>query len=686
VKTRLLFSLLASSALLSGCIAPAPVKTNAGAPLAEQKGSIDTGVNTTVRYAGGDASSSTNASTDANASSGANASSAGSASSGSAIPAEKTHSAEISFLFPNPGPFKLVEKDGREYWQARGEVGQFGGAIKLGSFGGGPKTFNPWDASDVESHGIGMLQFDSLVDFDPWTGKAIPKLAKSYKVSADGRTIDFVMRKGLKWSDGHPLTADDAVFTYGTIIKDGFGETSGRDTISTPDDYPTVVKVGEDTVSFRFKKPFSPFLANLNAVMVAPKHIFEPLTKGSKAQFHNFWNINSDPKTFVGSGPMIVERYIPGQRLEFRRNPHYSFIDKEGRQLPYLDKMIIGIVPDQNTMIIKFLGDEIDLLDTRSVRGIDAALLKQREASNNFTMYNLGPDDGTMFLMFNLCQRNDPKTGKPYVKKAQQEWFNNEKFRWAISHSIDRKRIINNVQKGVGYPLSTNETEASLYFNKKLKPIEYDHLKAVALLKEAGFVKKGNDLYDAKGNLVEFDLITNSGNTGRDACCITIKEELKKLGIKVNYQPIEFNTMTNRVHTSLDWQAIVMGLSGSRFEPYGGANVWKSDGRMHMFDTRLPDKNGLVKAPDARPWEKEIDRLLDTAAGTMDETKRRQCYDRFQEIAYEKQPFIYIYDIMLLTAAHNNIGNYKPSPYGIYYTPKGTLHNLEEIYIKGAKH
>ena len=68
--------------------------------------------------------------------------------------------------------------------------------------------------------------------------------------------------------------------------------------------------------------------------------------------------------------------------------------------------------------------------------------------------------------------------------------------------------------------------------------------------------------------------------------------------------------MTNRVHTSLDWQAIVMGLSGSRFEPYGGANVWKSDGRMHMFDTRLPDKNGLVKAPDARPWEKEIDKLV----------------------------------------------------------------------------
>lgn len=646
--------LLCSGILLSSCIAPAPVKTvttdTTTAPNAAA--STDESINSTVQYTG----------------------------------PKQTKPPKTEFLFPNPGPFKIVVKDGVEYWLARGEVGKFGGSLKLGSFGGGPKTFNAWDASDVESHGIGMLQFDSLVDFDPWTGKAIPKLAKSYKVSADGRTIDFVMRKGLKWSDGHPLTVDDVVFTYATLIGDGFGETSSRDTISTPGDYPSVIKVDEDTVSFRFKKPFSPFLANLNATMVAPKHIIEPITKRSKAEFHNFWNINADPKTFVGSGPMIVERYVAGQRLEFKRNPNYSFIDKEGRQLPYLDKMVIGIVPDQNTIIIKFLGDEIDLLDNRAVRGIDAALLKQREVTGNFTMYNLGPDDGTMFLMFNLCQRKDPKTGKPYVDPIKQAWFNNEKFRWAISHSVDRRRIVNNVQKGVGYPLSTNETEASLYLNKDLKQIEYDPALAAKLLAEAGFVKRGEELFDAKGNRVEFDLMTNSGNTGRDACCITIKEELKKLGIKVNYQPIDFNTMTNRVHTSLDWQAIVMGLSGSRFEPYGGANVWKSDGRMHMFDTRIPDKNGLVKAPDARPWEKEIDKLLDTAAGTMDEKTRIECYNRFQKIAYDQQPFIYIYTNMVLTAAHNKLGNYKPSPYGIYYTPKGTLHNIEEIYIKGAKH
>lgn len=238
-------ALLCSGVLLNSCIAPAPVKTSATTAQPNTAEKVEPSINSTVHYSG----------------------------------PKQAEATKPPFLFPNPGPFKLIEKDGVEYWQARGEVGKFGGSLKLGSFGGGPKTFNAWDASDVESHGIGMLQFDSLVDFDPWTGKAIPKLAKSYKVSADGRTIDFVMRKGLKWSDGHPLTVDDVVFTYATLIGEGFGETSSRDTISTPGDYPKVVKVDEDTVSFRFKKPFSPFLANLNATMVAPKHIIEPITK-----------------------------------------------------------------------------------------------------------------------------------------------------------------------------------------------------------------------------------------------------------------------------------------------------------------------------------------------------------------------------------------------------------------------
>lgn len=595
-----------------------------------------------------------------------------------------TPESSIPFLFPNPGPFKLItNKDGEELWQARGEVGEFGGTLNLGAFGDGPKTFNTWDASDVESHGIGMVQNDSLVDIDPWTGKATPKLCKTVETSDAGKTVTFVLRKGLKWSDGHPLTADDVVFTFDTIVKNNWGEGSNKDTVCTTDDFPQIIKVDDLTVKFVYKKPFSPLLLNLNAVIVGPKHILEPVTKKGKNAFRPFWSVNADPKTFVGSGPFIISRYVPGQRVEFRRNPHYAMVDAKGRRLPYLDKITISIVKEQPQEILKFLGKEIDLLDVKSVRGMDAGNLRSKEKTNNFSLYSLGPDDGTVFLMFNMCQRNRPKDGKPYVDPVKQKWFNNEKFRWAVSHAIDRQSIVNNVLRGVGYPLSTMQTTASVYHKKTLEPIKCDLKLSEQLLKEGGFVKRGSELYDSEGHRVEFGLITNSGNTVRDAVCIHIKEQLKQLGIKINYQPIEFNTMLNRTHQTLDWEAMMLGLSGSKLEPYSGSNIWKSNGRMHEFDQRLPEEGKVdVVVTDARPWEIEMDKCLDNAAASFDETVRTENYQKAETIAYDHQPFIYIYTSALLTAARNEIGNYKPTHLGIYYTPKGTMHNLEEIYLK----
>jgi peptide/nickel transport system substrate-binding protein len=129
-----------------------------------------------------------------------------------------------------------------------------------------------------------------------------------------------------------------------------------------------------------------------------------------------------------------------------------------------------------------------------------------------------------------------------------------------------------------------------------------------------------------------------------------------------------------------------MGLSGDRLEPNDGANVWKSDGRLHMFDQRLPNSKGETIVTDARDWEKEIDRCFDDGATTLDVTKRHKYYDRFQQIVYDEQPYIYLYTMLLLTAMKDWVGNYMPTPLGIGSTPRGSLHNLEEIYLKSDRH
>jgi len=592
--------------------------------------------------------------------------------------------------FPNPGPFKLVEIENPDHsrsecWQARGEPGRFGGTLTVSTFGGGPKTFNYWAAGDAESGGLGLLMFERLVDVDAWTGKPYPRLARSIEVSKDRLEYTVSLRKGLTWSDGHPLTADDVLFTYGTIVGQGFGNTSLRDTLSVYGKYPSVRKVDNLTVKFRTAMPFSPFLSSLANVPIAPKHVLEPVTKRPKAEFYGCWDINCDPKTLVVCGRFKVARYVPGQRVELVRNPMYGLVDRLGRRLPYLDRFVYAIVPDQNTQILKFYGGEIDLLDIRAVRGMDAALMKQREAAGNYRMYNLGPDDGTMFLMFNMCRRKNPKTGKPYVDPVKQRWFNNLYFRQAVSHVVDRKRMVDNILRGVGLPLYTAESPASVYFNKSLQPYPQDLELAAKLLKQGGFSMRGERLYDSDGHPVEFTLYSNAGNSTREAACVMIANDLKKLGIKANFQAIDFNILIDKTSDSLDWEAIVMGLTGSKLEPYDGANVWKSDGRLHMFDQRLPNDNGRVVVSDARDWEKRIDQLFDQGATTFDEGKRHSCFNDYQRIVYEQQPYIYLYSALDITAARNTIGNYKPTPLVVYYTPLGSMHNLEEIYLQTAK-
>jgi len=577
---------------------------------------------------------------------------------------------------PQPG------EEVAEFWQGRGEVGRYGGNLTVAIFGQGPKTFNYWASNDVESAGLCELMFDHLIDLDPWTGQYCGRLARTISISPDKKELTITLRKGLVWSDKRPITADDVIFTLNTIVKHGYGNSSYRDVMSLEGQFPEIVKVDDLTVKIMTKKPFAPIL-NALRICIAPKHIFEEVTKNPVSEFTKFWNINCDPKTIVCSGPFMLGRYVPGQRVELVRNPNYSFVDKAGQRLPYLEKFTETIVPDQNTEILKFYGNEIDFLDIRSVRGIDAAKMKSREESGKFKIYNLGPDDGTMFLMFNMCRRK--KDGKYIVDPIKQKWFNSLEFRQACAHAMDRKRMISNVLRGVGLPLYTAESPSAIYIDKTLQWYPEDLKLAQELLSKGGFVKKGDDLYDADGHRVEFTLYTNAGNLTREGVSVMIIEELKKLGMKVNFQPIDFNIMIDKTENCTDWDSVVMGLTGDKIEPYSGANIWKSDGRLHMFDQRMPDKKGTVNVTDARPWEKEIDECFNGGATTFDTAQRHQYFDRYQAIAYQQQPFIFLYSMLNLTAMRNKVGNYMPTAWGIYNTPKGSLHNVEEIYIKGRK-
>ena len=559
--------------------------------------------------------------------------------------------------------------NGKDCLQSQAPVGKFGGVLVASTIGEGPKTFNPFNSKDNISSTMSEVMYDGLLTTHPITGQPVPKLAKSFEIKGNDYIIH--LRKGIKWSDGKPITANDVVFTWQNIIFDGFGNTSTRDSIVINGELPTVQKIDDYTVKFTTPRPFAPFIRNLSTP-IAPKHVFEPAVKKGKEYFDTFFSTNTSPDKFVVSGAFKLKEYVPAQRVVFEKNPNYYEINLNGEKLPYLDKLVYLIVGDVNNEVLKFEGGELDII---GLQGANVARFKEMEKHSDFKVYNLGPSTGTMFLSMNLNNRKNDK-GEYIVNPIKQRWFQDRNFRLAVDYLIDRKNMVFNIANGLAAPLFTPESLNSIYLNKNLPPYDKDIEKARELLRQSGFYNdaKGK-LYDKFGNPVEFDLYTNAGNAEREAIGVMVKQDLEDLGMKVNFKPVEFNTLVNKLVNTYDWDMVIMGLTGSPLEPNGGKNVWMSDGTLHMFNQRPA---GYSK-DDRYEWEKRLDDIFIMGALATDFETRKKYYDEYQKIVYEEKPFIYIYSPLMISAIRTKFKNIYPSMLG------GLLHNLEEIYIDKDK-
>lgn len=577
-------------------------------------------------------------------------------------PPEKTGQ---TIQFPPKALTKTI--NGIDYLQSQAEVGNFGGVLVASVIGEGPKTFNPFNTKDATSSAMADLMFDGLLTTHPQTGEVVPKLAKSFEISSDGKVYTINLRRGVQWSDGNPITANDAVFTWNEIILTGLGNTSTRDSVIIEGQLPKVEKISDYQIKFTLIKPFAPFLRIL-AAPIAPKHIFKPVVKQGEKYFESFWSTTAKPEDFIVSGAFKLKEYVPAQRAVFEKNPNYYEINLKDEKLPYLDKIIYLIVGDLNNEILKFEAKELDII---SLRGSNVGRYKAEEAKSDFIIYNIGPDTGTMFVAINLNNRKNDK-GKFYVNPKKQVWFNDKNFRHAIDWALDRQAMVNNVANGLAAPLFTAESLNSIYLNTKLAAGHSKNTqKAKEYLKKSGFYLKNKILYDKYDNKVEFDLYTNAGNTEREAIGVMVKQDLEDLGMKVNFKPVEFNSLVNKLVNSYDWDLVIMGLTGSPLEPHNGKNVWYSNGSLHLFNQR----NSEDKAP-VLDWELQLDKIMDEASLKVKFEDRKKLYDRYQQIIYDEKPIIYLYSPTRVIAIRKKFANIYPS------SLSGAVYNLDEIYIK----
>jgi peptide/nickel transport system substrate-binding protein len=539
-----------------------------------------------------------------------------------------------------------------------------------------PKTFNA--VLSAESPNIFGLTYDGLVNENPLTGEFEPAIAQSWEISDNGLEIVFTIRPNLKWSDGEDLTVDDVVFSYNDLYLNEEIPSNARDSlrIGQSREFPTITKVDDRRVKFTVPEPFAPFLGTTSLPILPAHALAESVeTKDSDGQplFLSKWGVDTPPEEIIFNGPYVLRNYRLSERLIFERNPYYWRKDDEGNSLPYVQEVVWQIVENTDTALLQFRSGS---LDTISVSPEYFSLLKRQEKQGNFNVYNGGPSYGTSFISFNL--NTGIRDGKPLVDPIKSRWFNDVRFRQAVAYAINRQRMINNIFRGLGKPQNSPISVQSPFYASDLEGYDFNPEKAKELLAEAGFRYEGKRLVDSEGNPVRFSLITNAGNKTREAMATQIEQDLEAIGMQVDYAPIAFNVLVDKLSNSLDWECFLLGLTGGN-EPNGGANVWFPDGNLHMFNQKPQAGRDELTGRTVADWEKRIAELYIQAARELDFEERKAIYVETQELAKEYAPFIYLVNPYALTAVRNKFDDIQYSALG------GPFWNIYELRLLDAQ-
>ena len=547
-----------------------------------------------------------------------------------------------------------------------------------------PQTFN--FALNQQSPSIFGLTFKGLTSVNGVTGEIQPELAESWQISDDKLRVTFTLREGLKWSDGEPLTADDVVFTYDQIVFNLEIPTDIRDyvTIGASGAFPKVRKLDDRRVEFILPEPFAPFLTSTtgntgNAVAILPKHALQKSVSSKNSdgnpQFLSTWGTDTDPAQIIVNGPYKIESYIPSQRLVFRRNPHYWRKDAQGNPQPYIERYIWQIVESPDTSLMQFRSGG---LDSVGVPAANFSLLKREEKRGNFKIYNGGPAIGTTFISFNL--NKGKRNGRPLVDPIKSRWFNTVAFRQAVAHAIDRQTIINTLLRGLGeLQHSTIDIQTPYYYlspKEGLKVYDYNPGKARKLLLGAGFkYNNKGQLLDAEGNRVRFTMLSSAGSRISDAVGTQMKQDLGKIGIQVDLNPIAFTVLGERTHNSLNWECYFGAMSGGGIEPNDAANVWLLDGGLHSFNQAPQPGQAPIEGREIADWERKIADLYIKGAQELDKQERKAIYDEAQQLAQEYLPYIHLINPLAMGAIRNRVQGVK---YSVF---EGAFWNIYELKV-----
>jgi peptide/nickel transport system substrate-binding protein len=530
-----------------------------------------------------------------------------------------------------------------------------------------PATFNRMLAAGLAGAIIADRLSGDLVHVNRVTFELEPSLATGWSVAKDNRTFTISLRRGLRFSDGSPCTADDVLFTF-QVLQDPRTEAAMGDLLRIDGVFPTWTKIDEHTLRLTFPRQVGMGLRALDSIPILPRgHLLKAYQEGKLA---GAWGPSVSPQEVVGMGPFRLQEYQRGGKVVIERNPYYWKKDKSGQALPYLDTIVFIIVPDRNAETLRFQAGELDLMNVLSAENY--ALLRRPQADGNITLRDLGPGLSHDFFWLNLNSGAD-RIANAHIDPEKQALFRRSELRLALSHALDREGMARSILLGLGVPqYGPISTGNKIWHNPAIPRADYNPPRAKELLAQIGLRDSDNDgilEYGSGHKPFEILLYTARGIAAREKTAQVIKENLARVGIRVEIQPVPVNELITRIVRSFDYEAVLFGFQQTDVVPDLLTDLWYSSGRNHFW---FP-----AQAKPDTSWDSEIDALTSRLLVNMDPAVRKSACARIQEVWAREMPAIPTIAPNVLTAWRQRVENVRPS----ILAPQ-LLWNAEELAVK----
>ena len=492
----------------------------------------------------------------------------------------------------------------------------------------GIKTLTPLVSKDVYASDVQGYVIESLLSRDPETLQYVGLLAESWKVSKDGLSFTFKLREDVKFSDGHPFSADDVVFSFQLIMNEQIDAPQLR---AYYNKIASVTVRDKYTVVFRFKEPYFESLSLAGSMSILPKHFYQ-------SYMNNPDQLNQSRGLLLGSGPYRLadpKGWTPDEgKVELERNPRYW-----GPVNPSLDRIMWKVIQNDSARLTTFRNGDIDTYSARPREYQELVKDKPLMARSRSLEY-MSPVADYSYIGWNQHRNDRPSR------------FADKRVRQAMTYLTDRDAIIKEIMLGYGEVAISPFSPRSKQHNPQLTPRAYDLDKATALLRQAGFEDRDGDgvLEDAEGRAFEFELVFFQNSEDTKRIVLFLKDLYARAGIRLIPKPSEWPIMIDLIKRR-DFDAITLGWSsGVETDIY----------QMLHSDQIADNGDNFVQYKNPR-----LDKLIGQARGTVEENKRMPLWQQAEAILYEDQPYTFLMRRKSLTFVDRRFHNVEVTRLGL---------------------